>query len=317
MLSNAVLLQKATTTLADIQTNGKLLPEQEDLLFKDIIKTSDFLSSISVQTMARRDWQRHFMSFNNDQTLLADEENTGFSENDVSSPTFRKVTMSAQYFKAEFGVSYQTLNEVVGDANGFMALVRECLPEQVTANMVDILINGDTSLPLTSKTNRARAKLDGFLKKATAHTYDVTGNMLTPNVLDAGHLQMPVQYRRKPGMRVLVPSNVAILYKQQVSARQTPRGDQAQAGVDAPDHSGRPIVEEPFLPDSLGNSTNYGECIQTYADNMIVGMFRGTTIQMQEDIRKGQVLLVVRVSFDCTYNVPDAVVHYTNVKAKV
>jgi len=314
---NQVLLQKATTTLADLQPNGILLPEQEDELFKDIIKTSDLLSSITVKTMNRREWQRHFMSFNNDQVLLSDEENTGFGESDVASPTFRKVSMDAQHFKAEFMVSYQSLLEVVGNKEGFMALVRESLPEQINANLVDVLVNGDTALPLSTKKNRARSKIDGFLKKASAHTYDAESNLLSPTVLDAGHLQMPVQYRKRPGMSVLVPSNVYTLYKGQVAARMTPGGDAALASAAAPPHSGRPVIEEPFLPDDLGSDNDLGECIQTFPENMLVGMFRGTNIQMAEDIRKGQVIMVVRLSFDCTYNVPDAVVKYTNVKARV
>lgn len=314
---NQTILQKATTTAADLQPDGVLLPEQEDELFKDIIKTSELLSQISVKTMTRREWQRHFMSFGTGQTLMAEEENTALGEGDLASPVFRKVSMAAAYFKAEFIVTYQTLAEVVGNKEGFMRLVRENLPEKVTADLVDILVNGDTSLPATTQKNRARRQLNGFLKKATSHIYDAEGNLLSPTVLDAGHLQMPVQYRKRAGMSVLVPSNVYTLYKGQRGARMTPGGDAALEAANAPPHSGRPIVEEPFLPDDLGSDSDLGQCIQTWPENMLVGMFRGTTIQLQEDIRRGHAILVVRVAADCTYNVPDGVVRYDNVKAKV
>lgn len=313
--SNNDFIRKAASTVSTFSPGGVLLPQQAMKFVELAIVESSLLKQCFTQVIPTSTYEVDKIGFTG-QVLHPDEEDTAFGAGDIASPETGKATFISKRYKAEIGLTYDTVKRVVQGDTLMPYLLGLC--SKAAARDLEIAaLRGDTSLPATSSLNRLLRKQDGFLKRVTSNVVDATGQRLNLNLLDDARRLMPPEYYDQEGLEFLVTKNGEIDYQAAVTARATILGDQNFAARNATAYHQHKVVRVPLLPTTLtynGAAKHTSNLFCNPGTQLMVGFLEEMNIRTAEDIRAGKFIAVIR--FDVAFEVKHepACVKITNVR---
>ena len=314
--SNLDFIAKAATMVASFTAGGALLKQQAQEFVELSIVESDLLQRCYTTIVPTSEYEIDKIGYTG-QVLLPDEEDIAFAQGDVSTPETGKVSYLTKRYKAEIGLTYDTVKRVLR-GNTLMAYLIELLSKAAVRDLTKAALQGDTSLLATSKENRLLRLQDGFLKRCDANVIDAEGARLSLELMDDMQVAMPKEYRYQKGLEYMLSANGPIDYKGLIRARATQLGDNALATAQAVLFDGKyPVMGEPLMPDTL---TYNAEAVHTNAlfvapkEQLHVAYLDEMNIRTMEDIRAGKFICVMR--FDVAFQVKhkQAVVKVTNIR---
>jgi len=314
--SNQDFIQKAAMTVATFSPGGLLLPQQVMQFVELAIVESDLLKDCNTTIIPTSTYEIDKIGFTG-QVLLPDEEDVAFGFDDVATPTTDKIQYVTKRYKAEIGLTYDTVKRVI-DGDRLMPYLIQLLSKAAMRDLEIAAIQGDSSLSPTSKLNRLLSKQDGYLKQVQTNVVDAAGSRLSLDMLDSARRQMPDEYYDQENLNFLVTKNVKIDYEAAVAARATQLGDQSFTTQNTVKYRGEHAVRTAkLLPKTLvynGQAVHTNIIFGNTREHFLVGFLEEMSIRTAEDIRAGKFIAVLR--FDVSFKIKHepAVVRIANVR---
>lgn len=313
--SNNDFIRKASSTVSTFSPGGVLLPQQAAKFVELAIVKSSLLQDCNTQIIPTSTYEVDKMGFTG-QVLHPDEEDTAFGSADVASPETGKTTLVSKRYKAEIGLTYDTVKRVI-NGDQLMPYLLNLAAEAARRDVEKCALLGDTSLSSATSLNRLLKKQDGFLKLITSSVVDAAGARMNLNLLDEARRLMPAEYFDEEGLEFLMSKNGEIDYQAAVTARATVLGDQNFAARNATAYHQHKVRRVPLLPTTLtynGADKHSTALFCNPGTQLMVGFLEEMNVRTAEDIRAGKFIAVIR--FDVAFQVlhQQACVKITNIR---
>lgn len=315
MSKNAELIKKADLVLGDIASAGALTPEQSDTFIRKLIAAPTIIRSARNVVMRNPEMNINKIGFGA-RILKPAVENTSLIAGDRSKPTTSQVQLSTKEVIAEVRLPYAVIEDNIerGNVNfggagtqdapangGIVDTVLALIAERAALDLEELALLGDTA-----SADAYLALIDGFLVQATSNVVDHLGANISRGMFKNGLIAMPDQYLRdKTALRHFVSVDQELEYADTLAGRETAMGD-AKYQQAAPNYAaGVQVVPASLMPNANGLTTN--------PLNMIFGIHRGISFEVDKDITKRQFIIVVTARVDFKFEEEEAVVKYTNI----
>lgn len=293
-MENKDLIQKADVALANLTADGGMLnPEQADKFIRKVIEQPTLIGKVRTVPMGAPTMKVNKIGFGS--RILRAASNTRTGDNipdgrslamaDRSKPDFGQIELNTSEVIAEVRLPYEVLEDNIerGDlTNTLLTLIAE----RASLDLEELLLLGDTG-----SGDPYLAMQDGILKRVTSNTVDGTDLGITADLFNNTIKALPKKYRRNKNlMKFVVDLDVEQDYRNTIAARGTGLGDAVITnGGDLP------VFGVPMLGNSL---IPYGNVIFTNPKNILFGIQRKISIEVDKDIsaREWKIVLTARVA---------------------
>lgn len=286
--ANRTLIEKADLALADLQSDGGYLSDQQlDRFIRLQIKESVLLGQIAVTPMRGPREERDKFRFSG-RVLQPGDSAVALPVGMRSSPDLSKFTLDAQLFRAEVRLSDEVLEDQI-ERGALQETVMQGLSAAIARDVEFVAIQGDTA-----SANPLLAKLDGFIKQATSNIVDNLGANLTKETLRDMLKVLPDEFATTERLRYYTNRQARIDYRDSLSNRATELGDAMLTMSDKTVFQDVPVVSIPEWPDT-GSAT---KVLLTDPQNLVVGFHRKVRFERDRDRAAGVNLILASVRFD-------------------
>lgn len=313
-MDNQALIKKADMALSDLASGGVLTNEQANTFVRKLIATPTIIRSARNVLMSRPKLEINKIGFGS-RILRPAVESTALSAGDRSKPTFGQVLLDTKEVIAEINIPYAAIEDNIEGGNvnfggagtmdapsngGMIDTMLALIAERTAYDLEELALLGDTG-----SGDAYLALLNGFLKQATSHVV-AHGAKINRQMFKNGLIAMPDQYLRdKNALRHFVSVDNELEYADTLAGRETALGD-AKHQQAAPNY-GAGVLVTPVsqLTNALG--------FTTHPLNMIFGIHRQISFEVDKDIRARKFIVVVTARVDFKFEEEDAVVKYTTI----
>ena len=249
---------------------------------------------------------------------------------DRAAPQNEQIVLNAREVIAEVHLNYENIEDSIERGNigamretsgqnaggGIVSTIMDLIAERAAIDLEELILLGDTA-----SNDPYLQQFDGYLKicesgKRTGDTApNITGGQTTdaggsiPNraMFKNGLKTLPSQYLRlRPQMRHFVSYENEMEYRDTLAARETSLGDSQHGAQLAPVYAGGVMVEPVgLMPQEKG--------ILTMPQNLIMGIYRGMTIETDKDISARTWKIVMTMRLDVQVEETEAAVVYTGI----
>jgi hypothetical protein len=322
--SNSQLSKRAEILLGDLSggTKGGLLNAEQANAFIDFVQDEPtLLKDVRVVRMSSPSRKIERMGFKG-RILRSGEfshtqqfgsrhlDNTANKEH--AAVVTNMINLNTREVIAEVRLPYEVLEDNIERAD-FEAHVMREIARQVAQDLEELALNSDTG-----SGDPFLALFDGYLKSMTSHTI-ANGNVgVSPALFEQGMLAMPQKYlRRLPELNHYVSTANHIKYRGIVAQRATGYGDSALTGNIPLFAGGVEIKATPMLAAATesvwgaGDGAAVEQGIFTFPKNLIMGIQRDISVEIDKDISSREIIIVVTARVDFKIDDEDACVKYT------
>ncbi len=293
---NETYLKKAILTTTDLGTGATLNPEQADEFLRLAIAPQVMLPEVRTVRSSATKWQEAKIDFGS-RILRPGVEGERLTYEERAKPTTGYVEISTVLVKGEVPISDEVMEENV-EREGFADTIVQMVAEGSGRDLEELFIRGDTGSP-----DGYLAQLNGWLKQAEvgagAHVYDAAADGQDyQSIFKKLLLALPDQYKRDiENMRFYVPVRLEEIYRDQLSARGTPLGDQTLQGKTPLTYQGIKIRGVPLFPIAPGASDT-SKVLLTHRLNLYAGYRRQIRLETYRDPREGATSFIVTARAD-------------------
>ena len=306
-LQKPVYVQKADMALSDIVSGGKLVADQRKQFILVNIKGQVVMSRIRVTTMSRESEQIPKMTTFGTQVWHPGTESQALTLAQRVKPGFDLVTLTSKEVVCQVDYPrYVLADQVEGPA--FHNTLIGYLGLHTKRDFENLIINGDTT-----STNTLLAMFDGMLADATSNTYGAGGVALSSDILATTISTMPAEYRVQPNLLFLTNPVACDAYAAELEARVGAAADARMAGGGQLSFRGRPVIEVPLFPDTLGLTTDQTDVWYGDPKQFIFAFHENVEMQSEYNIRERVWTVVVTARVAQSYEHEPAVVLTTAV----
>ena len=235
-MTNEEVIRKADLALSDLETAGKLNPEQTDRFIRTLIDQPTLLASVRTVAMGAPQMNINKIGFGT-RILHPAVSATPLPENLRSKPDLGQVKLETKEIIAEVNIPYDVLEDNIerGNVNvplqtgagGLHQTIVDLIAERAALDLEELAIQGDT----TNVGDPYLALNDGYLKMSTANVVNVGGSF-DKAAVKQGLKTMPTRYlRNRAAMSHFVSIDNETEIRDQYGARQTALGDQQLQGM--------------------------------------------------------------------------------------
>ncbi|MCC2483721.1 phage major capsid protein [Bacillus pacificus] len=307
MLDNNKIIEKAAMTLSDLASGGRLNTEQSNAFLKmvqaapTIIKDSRF---VPMESDSRKVEKLGFGS----RILRPGTEGVPLDDKDRSVPQTSTVKLEAKEVIAEVNITYDTLENNI-EKGKLKDTIMQMIAERAALDWEELIVNGDTA-----SADPYLALLNGIRKQAVSHIYDHKGAAFAKEVFKHGYKAVPTKYlRNKKDWKFYTSQGIEVEYLDNMSNRQTALGDAAINGG-LPSAYGVPVQGIAMLQPYTAAEKTVSDIILTHPKNILTGMSRQISIEVDKDIRARKFIIVLTAKIDAKFEEEDAVAKIINVK---
>lgn len=309
-MTNQEVIQKADLALSDLETAGKLNPEQTDRFIRTLIDQPTLLNAVRTVAMGAPQMKINKIGFGS-RILHPAVSATPLPENLRSKPDLGQVQLETKEVIAEVNIPYDVIEDNIEKGNvntplqtgagGLHQTIVDLMAERAALDLEELAIQGDT----TNIGDPYLALQDGYLKMSTANVVNVGGpfdKAATKQALKT----MPTRYLRNRAMMshfVSIDNETEI--RDQYGARQTALGDQQLQGMLPVYIYGSRVTPVALM---LGSSGLFTDPM-----NLIFGIQRNIMIEYDKDIRARVFIIVLTCRIDFQIEEANAVVKYTGI----
>jgi hypothetical protein len=306
-MNNQEIIQKADFALADLQTAGKLNPEQTDQFIRTLIDQPTILATCRTVAMSSPEMKINKIGFGS-RILQAATEYTALSDAQRVKPDLGQIILNTQEVIAEINLSYDVIEDNIerGNVNvplqtgagGLHQTIVDLIAERAALDLEELGIKGDTT-----STDPYLALSNGFLKLATANVASI-GAAFDKNAVKSALKTMPTRYLRNRSSLVhFVSVDNETEMRDQYASRQTATGDQNLEGSLPLYIFGSKIAPVALMPGDQGLFTD--------PMNLVFGVQRNIQIEYTKDIRARCFVIVLTARVAFAIEEVNAMVKYT------
>lgn len=322
MTDNKQIMRKADWSVADITAEGGLLnPEQTDEFIRKLVHVQPtILRDARVVRMNSPTRKINKIGFNTRIMKAAPSSGTALASGDRSRPTTEQVTLTTSEVMAEVRLPYDVIEDniergsiddniaagpVAGSGvsrDGIKDTIMTLIAERAAIDLEELALLGDTASGDTYL-----ALQDGWLKlSGVVNFVDNAFATISKDLFKAGLKTMPDQYLRNlAALRHYVSMDQLIEFRDTYATRETALGDNILQGTGPVFGFGVPVAAALQLPNAQGMLTN--------PLNLIWGIQRRVTMEVDKDIRTREFIIVVTVRVAVEIEEDEAIVKYINV----
>lgn len=312
MASTRQIIEKAAMTLSDLSAGGLMNPTQSNEFIKMMQNAPTILNACRTVPMDHDTMKLEKIGFGQ-RILRPGVEVTPLAEDKKAKPTYGKVDLAAKEVIAEINLSYDTLENNIEGQN-LKDTIMQLIAERAALDLEELIMNGDKT-----SADAYLALIDGIRKQATSHVVDAASAALTKDIFKSAKKAMPAKYLRNPAdFRYFTSQNQATEWMDIVATRATALGDAALQGGKSSAY-GIPVegiaMLQAYDADGAGaGTTMVSDAILTHPKNIITGISRRMSIEVDKDIRSRMFIIVLTTKIDCKFEEEDAVVKITKIK---
>jgi HK97 family phage major capsid protein len=303
MTPNKTLIEKADLEIANLQTDGGYLSDQQaDKFIRLAIKESVLLPMISVTSMNGPREERDKIRFSG-RVLRPGSPGVALTTSQRVKPDLSKFTLDAKEFKADVRLNDSTMEDSI-ERGTFKDTVMSSLAGAVSRDVEFVAVQGDTA-----SADTLLAVLDGFLKQATSNIVNAASSHLDKAVLRDMLKTLPDEFAKTEKLKYFTNRQARLDYRDSLADRATALGDANLTQSDRTVFQDMQVVAVPEFP----NPASVTNVLLTDPGNLTVGFWRKIRIETDRDVAAGVTLLVATVRFDVKIQEVAAVSKATNV----
>ncbi|NOQ30237.1 MAG: hypothetical protein GQ570_03845 [Helicobacteraceae bacterium] len=329
MSSNNEIIQKADFALADLASGGALNEEQSSSFIRKLISQPTLLNGVRTVTMNSPQRQINKIGFGKrilrkgtsgvalDTAAVDGAFNATAEATARAKPTTSQVLLSTNEVLAEIRIPYDVIEDNIERGNinaaganssaqpiqgGLKDTIISMIAERAALDLEELAINGDTAVV---GSDPYLGMVDGFLTQSTSNVV-AAGGPATRTMFKNGLKTMPDQYlRNRSAMRHYVSHDNEIEYRDTLAQRETAGGDGLIQGY-APVYAfGVPVEPVALMPEAQG--------IFTFPQNMIFGIQRQISIEVDKIITERVFVIVLTARIDFKVEEEEAIVKYNGI----
>lgn len=308
MPSNKQIIEKAAMTLADLSSGGLMNPTQANEFIRMLQDSPTILNACRTVPMDHDTMKIEKIGFGQ-RILRPGVETIALADDQKSKPTTSKIELNAKEVIAEINLSYDTLeNNIEGD--NLKNTIMQLIAERAALDLEELIVNGDKA-----SSDTYLKLIDGVRKQAVTHVVDATSTVISKDILKNAKKALPAKYLRNPAdFRFYTSQNAATEWMDVVAARATALGDTALQGGKASAY-GIPVEGIAMLqPYDNGSGVQVSDSILTHPKNIVVGVSRRMSIEVEKDIRARMFIIVLTMKIDAVFEEEAAVVKIKKIK---
>lgn len=309
-MRNEEIIRKADLALSDLETAGKLNPEQTDRFIRTLIDQPTLLASIRTVAMGAPQMKINKIGFGA-RILHPAVSAVPLADNLRAKPDLGQVLLETKEVIAEVHIPYDVIEDNIEKGNiavpmqsgagGLHQTIVDLMAERAALDLEELGIQGDT----TNVGDPYLALQDGFLKQATANVVDVDGPF-DKDAVKAALKTMPTRYlRNRSAMGHFVSVDNETEIRDQYGNRQTALGDAQVQGLLPVYVYGSKIMPTAMMPGEAGLFTD--------PLNLIFGIQRNIMVEYDKDIRARVFIIVLTARVDFAIEEANAVVKYAGI----
>jgi hypothetical protein len=309
-MTNQDVIKKADLALSDLETAGKLNPEQTDRFIRTLIDQPTLLASIRTVAMGAPQMKINKIGFGS-RILHPAVSAVALDPALRAKPDLGQVQLETKEVIAEVNLPYDVIEDNIEKGNvnvplqtgagGLHQTIVDLIAERAALDLEELAIQGDT----TNIGDPYLALQDGYLKMATANVTNVGGAFDKAAVKQALKT-MPTRYlRNRSAMSHFVSVDNETEIRDQYGARQTALGDAQIQGLLPVYIYGSKVTPVALMPGTSGLFTD--------PMNLIFGIQRNIMIEYTKDIRARVFIIVLTCRVDFAIEEANAVVKYTGI----
>lgn len=309
-MTNADVIKKADLALSDLETAGKLNPEQTDRFIRTLIDQPTLLASIRTVAMGAPQMKINKIGFGS-RILHPAVSATPLPPELRAKPDLGQVQLETKEVIAEVNLPYDVIEDNIEKGNvnvplqtgagGLHQTIVDLIAERAALDLEELAIQGDT----TNVGDPYLALQDGYLKMATANVTNV-GGVFDKAAVKQALKTMPTRYlRNRSAMSHYVSVDNETEIRDQYGARQTALGDAQVQGLLPVYIYGSKVTPVALMPGTSGLFTD--------PMNLIFGIQRNIMIEYTKDIRARVFVIVLTCRVDFAIEEVNAVVKYTGI----
>lgn len=308
MPSNKQIIEKAALTLSDLSAGGLMNPTQASTFIRMLQDSPTILKACRTIPMDHDTAKIEKIGFGQ-RILRPGIENTPLSDSDRSKPKFSKIELNAKEVIAEINITYDTLENNIEGAN-LKETIMQLIAERAALDIEELIINGDKS-----SSDTYLKLINGLRKQATTHIVDAASGAITKDIFKNAKKILPSKYLRNPSdFRFYTSQNISTEWMDIVASRATALGDAALQGGKASAY-GIPVEGIAMLQSyDNGSSVDVSDALLTHPQNIVTGISRRMSIEVDKDIRSRLFIIVLTMKLDTVFEEEDAVVKITKIK---
>jgi len=309
-MTNSEVIQKADLALSDLETAGKLNPEQTDRFIRTLIDQPTLLNSVRTVAMGAPQMKINKIGFGT-RILHPAVSAIPLPPELRAKPDLGQVQLETHEVIAEVNLPYDVIEDNIEKGNvnvplqtgagGLHQTIVDLIAERAALDLEELAIQGDT----TNVGDPYLALNDGYLKQATSNVVNVGGAFDKAAVKQALKT-MPTRYlRNRSAMSHFVSIDNETEIRDQYGARQTALGDAQVQGLLPVYIYGSRVTPVALM---LGTSGLFTDPM-----NLIFGIQRNIMIEYDKDIRARVFIIVLTCRVDFAIEEVNAVVKYTGI----
>lgn len=310
MSTNAELIQKADLALADLETAGKLNPEQTDRFIRVLIDQPTLLNAVRTVAMNGPQMKINKIGFGS-RILRPAVSATALADDQRAKPDLGQVNLETKEVIAEIHIPYDVIEDNIEKgtvqgpmqtgAGGLHQTIVDLIAERSALDLEELAIQGDTA----NLGDAYLALQDGYLKLATANAVDV-GGPFDKAAVKLALKTMPTRYlRNRSSLQHFVSVDNETEARDAYGNRSTPLGDQQVQGLLPIYIYGSKLTPVALMPGANGLFTD--------PMNLIFGIQRNIMIEYDKDIRARVFIIVLTARVDFAIEEVNAVTKYTGI----
>lgn len=310
-MNNKDIIEKAAMTLSDLASGGLLNRQQFNTFYRKIIDQPTIINQARTVVMNHDAMKIEKIGFGQ-RVLRPGQEGVALTPEQRAVPTTSTVNLDAKEVIAEVNITYDTLENNI-EKDRLYDTIMDLLAERVSLDLEELIINGDKD-----SSDPYLAILDGIRKKAVSHVVDFGNEQVSKDLFKKLYNAVPTKYLRNPqAWRYYVSHANALEWKDQLASRQTALGDAQQTGGAIATAYGVPVTPIAMLQEyeaTVGEATaDVNDAILTHPRNILFGMSRNVTVEVDRDIRERKFIIVLTAKVDAQFEEEDAVAKAINI----
>lgn len=309
-MTNEEVIRKADLALSDLETAGKLNPEQTDRFIRTLIDQPTLLASVRTVAMGAPQMKINKIGFGT-RILHPAVSAIALAPELRAKPDLGQVQLETKEIIAEVNIPYDVLEDNIEKGNvnvplqtgagGLHQTIVDLIAERAALDLEELGIQGDT----TNVGDPYLALQDGYLKLSTANIVNV-GGAFDKSAVKQALKTMPTRYlRNRSAMSHFVSVDNETEIRDQYGARQTALGDAQVQGLLPVYVYGSKVTPVALM---LGTSGLFTDPM-----NLIFGIQRNIMIEYDKDIRARVFIIVLTCRVDFAIEEVNAVVKYTGI----
>ena len=339
MSSNQKLINKVDMAFNYWQAdNGLLNPEQANMFIRKLLVQPTLLNQVRRVTMNSPSRKIDKIQFGK-RIMRAGVQGTGTNakvtldestmHKDRAAPRNEQIVLNAKEVIAEVHLNYENIEESIERGNigsmmetsgqnaggGIVNTIMDLIATRAALDLEELILLGDTT-----SSDPYLNQFDGYLRiceqgkrtgdtnvLSTGQTVDAGGARPSRALFKDGLKALPTQYLRlRPQMCHFVSYENEMEYRDTLAQRETSLGDSQHSAQLMPVYAGGVKLEPVgLMPQEKG--------LLTMPDNLIMGIFRGMTIETDKDISARTWKVVLSMRLDVQVEETDAAVVYSGI----